>query len=74
MLVALIEETLLGASSALSVGMFKLPAVLLFPQDRYKRHWQTALAEKPKVGELQMDWLRSEDLKEVKVATAPLAV
>jgi hypothetical protein len=36
MLVALIEETLLGASSALSVGMFKLPAVLLFPQDRYK--------------------------------------
>ena len=28
-------------------------------------------AEKPKVGELQMDWLRSEDLKEVKVMTAP---
>jgi len=25
-----------------------------------------SLAEKPKVGELQMDWLRSEDLKEVK--------
>jgi hypothetical protein len=24
------------------------------------------------MGELQMDWLRSEDLKEVKVATAPL--
>jgi len=29
-----------------------------------------SLAEKPKVGKLQMDWLRSEDLKEVKVATA----
>jgi len=27
------------------------------------------LAEKPKVGELQMDWLRSEDLKEEKVIT-----
>jgi hypothetical protein len=27
--------------------------------------------KKPKVGVLQMDWLRSEDLKEVKVATAP---
>jgi hypothetical protein len=25
-----------------------------------------------RMGELQMDWLRSEDLKEVKVATAPL--
>jgi hypothetical protein len=27
------------------------------------------LSEKPKVGELQMDWLRSEDLKEEKVVT-----
>jgi hypothetical protein len=26
-------------------------------------------AEKPKAGELQMDWLRSEDLKEEKVIT-----
>jgi hypothetical protein len=25
----------------------------------------------PKVGELQMDWLRSEDLKEEKNVTAP---
>jgi hypothetical protein len=24
-----------------------------------------------RMGELQMNWLRSEDLKEVKVATAP---
>jgi hypothetical protein len=28
--------------------------------------------ETPKVGELQMDWLRSEDLKEEKVVTTPL--
>jgi hypothetical protein len=33
-----------------------------------------ALAEKPKMGVLQMDWLRSEDLKEVKVTTAPFEV
>jgi hypothetical protein len=32
--------------------------------------YRPSLAEKPKVGELQMDWLRSEDLKEVKVITA----
>jgi len=30
-----------------------------------------SLAETPKVGELQMDWLRSEDLKEEKVVTTP---
>jgi hypothetical protein len=28
--------------------------------------------EKPKVGKLQMDWLRSEDLKEEKEITAPM--
>jgi hypothetical protein len=33
-----------------------------------------ALAGKPKVGELQMNWLRSEDLKEAKVATAPVDI
>jgi hypothetical protein len=27
--------------------------------------------ENPKVRELQMDWLRSEDLKEEKVVTTP---
>ena len=32
------------------------------------------LAEKPKVGELQMDWLRSEDLKEEKVVTTPAVI
>ena len=31
-------------------------------------------AEKPKVEELQMDWLRSEDLKEEKDVTAPIAI
>ena len=46
-----------------------------FAQDRCKRHGQTAfLAEKPKVGELQMDWLRSEDLKEEKDVTAPVLI
>jgi hypothetical protein len=33
-----------------------------------------SLAEKPKRGELQMDWLRSEDLKEEKVVTTPIAI
>jgi hypothetical protein len=33
---------------------------------------ERSLVEKPKMGGLQMDWLRSEDLKEVKVVTAPL--
>jgi hypothetical protein len=32
------------------------------------------LAETPKVGELQMSWLRSEDLKEEKNVTAPVAI
>ena len=35
---------------------------------------QHSLAEKPKVGELQMDWLRSEDLKEEKDVTAPSVI
>ena len=37
---------LLLASSASSVGMFKLPAVVLFAQDRHKRHGQSALSLK----------------------------
>ena len=32
------------------------------------------LAEKPKVGKLQMDWLRSEDLKEEKNVTASIVI
>jgi hypothetical protein len=43
-----------------------------FVQDRFKSHGYTALShEKPKMGGLQMDWLRSEDLKEEKVVTTP---
>jgi len=30
--------------------------------------------ENSKVGELQMDWLRSEDLKEEKIITAPVFI
>jgi len=37
-----------------------------FAQDRLKRHGNHSLAENLS-GELQMDWLRSEDLKEEKV-------
>jgi hypothetical protein len=33
-----------------------------------------SLAEQPKVGELQMDWLRSEDLKEEKVVTTSSSI
>jgi hypothetical protein len=33
-----------------------------------------SLAEKPKVGELQMDWLRSEDLKREKNLTALMPI
>jgi hypothetical protein len=32
------------------------------------------LAEKPKVEQLQMDWLRSEDLKEEKNVTASMRI
>jgi hypothetical protein len=34
----------------------------------------TYSTEKPKVVELQMDWLRSEDLKEEKNVTAPVVI
>jgi hypothetical protein len=45
-----------------------------FAQDRFEKHGHTSLAAKPKVGELQMDWLRSEDLKEEKVVTTPASL
>ena len=32
------------------------------------------LDEKPKMGELQMDWLRSEDLKEEENVTTPATI
>jgi hypothetical protein len=37
-------------------------------------HGHSSLAEKPKRRELQMDWLRSEDLKEEKNVTAPVVI
>ena len=46
-----------------------------FAQDRMKRHGLTALSlERLKMGKLQMDWLRSEDLKEEKVVTTPASL
>lgn len=36
--------------------------------------WTLGLAEKPKVEELQMDWLRSEDLNEEKNVTASAVI
>jgi hypothetical protein len=43
-----------------------------FAQDRLKGHEHTALSQKRLRWEkLQMDWLRSEDLKEEKVETTP---
>ena len=43
-----------------------------FVQNLCKRHGKTILSlKKPKEGELQMDWLSSEDLKEEKVVTTP---
>jgi hypothetical protein len=44
-----------------------------FVQNRFKSNG-TPLSDKPKRGELQMDWLRSEDLKEEKVVTTPIAI
>jgi len=43
----------------------------LSAHDRLKRHGAHLSRCTPKVGELQMDWLRSEDLKEEKVLTTP---
>ena len=45
-----------------------------FIQNRFKSHGYTASLKKPKRGELQMDWLRSEDLKEEKVVTTPIFI
>jgi len=39
-----------------------------------KPNGQATTRRKPKVGELQMDWLRSEDLKEEKVVTTPAVI
>ena len=47
------------------------PSWRVLPKRRKADH---SFAEKPKVGELQMDWLRSEDLKEEKNVTAPTTI
>ena len=54
-LAAFITATLLGGFRVSRVEAFRCRPVRTF-----------GLAEKPKVEELQMDWLRSEDLKEKK--------
>ena len=45
-----------------------------FVQNRFKSHWVHRSLKKPKREELQMDWLRTEDLKEEKVVTTPIAI
>jgi hypothetical protein len=61
---AFIRATLLGAFCLDQTG-----------QARWLRtRSKPSLAEKPKVGELQMDWLRSEDLKEEKNVTASTTI
>jgi hypothetical protein len=43
-----------------------------FLKDRFKHHGYTALSLRSlRLGGLQMDWLRSEDLKEEKVGNHP---
>jgi hypothetical protein len=54
-LAAFITATLLGEFRVSRAEAFRCRTVRTF-----------GLAEKPKVEELQMDWLRSEDLKEEK--------
>jgi hypothetical protein len=70
MLVAFIKETLLHEFRIVCRNV-TLPALVLLAQVASRGMCRPSLAEKPKVGGLQMDWLRSEDLKEVKVITAP---
>jgi hypothetical protein len=74
-LVAFINPTLLGEFCIDPASPLSRVVTSRFNRLR-QRSPQTAqpnrsLAEKPKVGELQMDWLRSEDLKEEKNVTAP---
>jgi hypothetical protein len=45
-----------------------------FVQNRFKSHGYTVVYVESKMKELQMDSLRSEDLKEEKVVTTPLPI
>lgn len=47
-------------------------AVILFAQDRLES--RPLSLKSLRMGELQMDWLRSEDLKEEKNVTAPMLI
>jgi hypothetical protein len=64
-LVAFIRATLLGEFCLHQASQ---------PRGLWTKWSNPSLAEKPKVGELQMDWLRSEDLKEEKNVTASTTI
>jgi hypothetical protein len=75
-LVAFTNATLLGEFRIDPASRSKPRADIAESNRLRTRSLQTAwvdrsLAEKPKVGELQMDWLRSEDLKEEKNVASP---
>jgi hypothetical protein len=64
-LVAFIRATLLGEFCLHQASQ---------PRWLWTKWSNPSLAEKPKVGELQMDWLRSEDLNEEKNVTASTTI
>jgi hypothetical protein len=66
------KATLLGESGIVRRNAQIARGRALRARSLQKAWADRSLAEKPKMGGLQMDWLRSEDLKEVKVVTAPL--
>ncbi len=70
----------MSSPKAILVAFIKAPLLGEFCLDQASpARWlrtrsNPSLAEKPKVGELQMDWLRSEDLKEEKNVTASTSI
>jgi len=64
---AMTKHPVSRSTGVLSPGVDRLPARSLQTVGR-------RLAEKPKIGKLQMDWLRSEDLKEEKNVTTPVTI
>jgi hypothetical protein len=65
------KEILAAFITPTLLGEFRIPRVEAL---RVRTVETFGLAEKPKVEELQMDWLRSEDLKEEKNVTAPMVI
>ena len=61
-------------SRARRIFVALIRATLLCERGTNKVLDRRSLAEKPKVRELQMDWLRSEDLKEEENVTAPIVI